>query len=381
MLAPEVVLFQRAKALQVALRYEQALDAYDAAWQARPGYAAPLVGKAMLLMSLKRFEAAREALDRAIAAKPGYAEARYVKGELLLLLGERREGWTLYESRLASRNHRDDPRTSPIPCWHGEPLPAATLLVHGEFGLGDFLMFARYLPLLEPLVGRVVLLARDPLVRLLAASFPGCTVVGKRTALPAADVRCSVLSLPHLLDARVPSIPAGIPYLTVPEPVRAKWQARLGPRSRPRVGVMAAGNSDRELDRDPLRSRSLPATALGPLLQLPVEFHSLQRVPAGLPALVDHSPAIEDLADTGALALQMDLVVSVDTSVAHLAGGLGVPLWVLLPFASDYRWERGAVTSWYPHAHLFRQQVPGQWDAPVRDAAAAMPGHLHLGPP
>jgi hypothetical protein len=374
--APEVALFQRAKALQVALQYEQALDAFESAWQARPGYAAPLVGKAMLLMSLKRFEAASEALDRAIAAKPGYAEARYVKGELLLLMGERREGWALFESRLASRHHRDDPRTSSIPYWHGQPLPGGTLLVHGEFGLGDFLMFARYLPLLEPLVGRVVLAPRDSLVRLLAESFPGCTVVGRRTTLPDADFRCSVLSLPHLLSDLVSSIPAGIPYLTVPEPVLAKWRARLGPRSRPRVGVMAAGNSNRDMDRDPLRSRSLPATALGPLLQLPVEFHSLQREPAGLPAVVDHSHAIEDLADTGALALQMDLVVSVDTSVAHLAGGLGVPLWVLLPFASDYRWERGASTSWYPHAHLCRQQVPGNWEGPVGELAAALASRL-----
>ena len=107
----------------------------------------------------------------------------------------------------------------------------------------------------------------------------------------------------------------------------------------------------------------------------------MQLAPTGLPVLMDHSSAIEDLADTGALALQMDLVISIDTSIAHLAGGLGVPLWVLLPFASDYRWELGARTSWYPHARLFRQQVPGRWDGPVRELVAALSGHFHLPQP
>lgn len=383
--APEVLL-QRARLLQYVGRHDEALAAYAMAAASRSDYAAPLVAKAQLLTSLRRYDEARAAIEQAIAAKPHYAEARYIKGELLLLLGELEAGWELFESRLAARFHKHDPRTAAIERWRGEPLPGMALLIQGEIGLGDFLMFARYLPFAQALAGCVILAARKPLMRVLAESFPDCTVVHNRNALPPADRYCTVMSLPHLLRDQVRKWPSDVPYLKVPGDAVAKWRALLGPKTRPRIGLMASGRVLRVIDRDPLKNRSIPAAALRPLLDLPFDFHSLHNEgPSSEDAaddrLADHSGRIEDLADTGALALQMDLVVSIDTSIAHLAGGLGIPLWVLLPFASDYRWERGPGTSWYPHARLFRQQVPGHWDSPVRDLVTALAGHFHLPQP
>jgi hypothetical protein len=373
--APEAALFQKGKALQRELEHEAALAAFDAAWRARPGYAAPLVAKAMLLAALRRFGEARIAIDAAIEAKPHYAEARYVKGELLLLMGEMRGGWDLFESRLAMRSHRDDPRTQGIPRWTGEPIAGASLLVESEIGLGDFLMFARYLPTVQQRVGQVVIASRGPLVRLLAESFPGCVVVPRAADLPPADFRCSVMSLPSVLGEAGGGVPQQVPYLRVPQHARAKWEGLVETaRAVPRVGLAWYSRSDREMDLDPMRCRQIPPGAIAPLLEAPVQFHSLQREPladARLP-VIDHSRHIDDLADTAALAQRMDLVISIDTAQAHLAGALGLPLWVALPFASDYRWGQGDTTVWYPSARLVRQHVPGRWDPVVRDLVSML---------
>ncbi|MEZ0247543.1 MAG: tetratricopeptide repeat protein [Methylophilaceae bacterium] len=364
-------LFHRAQLLQAVKRFDDAIASFDRAIEAKPDYAAALVGRGQLLADLNRYDEALASCERAIAAKPGYTEAHYVKAELLLLRGDFEQGWELYERRWDTKARSGGRQFARCPLWSGEPIAGKTLLIHPEVGLGDFVMFSRFFPLIGPLGAKVVVHSPPALAALLASSFDGVTVIPKGNPVPPVDVQCPIMSLPRAFKMAPETIPAGVPYLRTAPQTQARWLEALGQRGRlARIGLVWSGKADRAIDRSPLKNRSLPLALLAPWLQLPFEFHSLQReiLPddadtlAALGRIKDHRSELDDFSDTAALAGEMDLVISIDTSVAHVAGALGKKLWVLLPYSSDYRWPRGnGSTPWYPTATLFRQNLPGDW--------------------
>ncbi len=314
---------------------------------------------------------------RALALKPDYAPAHWNMAMLKLLLGEYEEGWKHYEWRWLDWE-KEFARNLPQPLWLGDtPIAGKTLLVYPEQGYGDFIQFCRYLPMLDALGAKVVVEvppALLPLVSTLQGSF---TLVPSGQPLPAFDLQCPIMSLPLAFRTTVDTIPANVPYLFA-DPARLQvWRLRLGPKARMRVGITWSGNPTHKNDLN----RSIPARLLAPLLALPVDFHALQKDvrPEDAAALAQyanvqvHSADLGDFADTAALAQEMDLVISVDTSVAHVAGALGRPVWLLLPFNPDYRWLLGRSDSpWYPTATLFRQPVIGDWASAISQVAARL---------
>jgi tetratricopeptide (TPR) repeat protein len=329
---------------------------------------------AIALADQGRVHEAMAVLDLAAGQDPADADTRHHRAMLLLLQGRLAEGWAAYEARFDTKQGRPDRRGFAQRLWEGESLCGRTILLHAEQGLGDTLQFCRYAPLVARSGGRVVLEVQPPLKSLLARLSGVDQIVAKGEALPDFDVHCPLLSLPHVIGTVRDTIPAEIPYLTPPSEARARWHERLSKDDRQRVGVVWAGNPRHVNDR----RRSLPFEALAPLWAVPrVAWFSLQvgpqaadlgQAPSGL--IEDLSPDLVDFAETAAALVQLDLVVTADTAVAHLAGALGKPAFVMLSFAPDWRWLRqGANSPWYRSLRLFRQDAGRRW-APVIDAVA-----------
>lgn len=343
---------------------------------------------AVLFESGRPAEAA-QILRHAIALAPRHAEAHSYLSMALLAQGDLENGFAEYEWR---RAHLGFPAMDPtIPEWRGGMLEGRTILLYGEQGLGDVLQFARYASVAAAVGGRVLLQVPGPLVRLLA-SVPGVAqVIAAGQPLPRFDCHLPLMSLPLVVGTRLDTIPLNIPYLR-PDPVDvAAWAERLEGVEGLKVGLVWSGNP-RPHDRDANlvdRRRSLPLTAFAPLAGIPgLTFISLQKgepateassPPTGM-TLLDRTDAITDFAHTAALVAQLDLVISVDTSVAHLAGALGKPVWVLSRFDACWRWLGNRPDSpWYPTARIFGQPRPGDWPsvmAAVAEALAAEQGRL-----
>jgi tetratricopeptide (TPR) repeat protein len=395
-------LFLRGTALSALARSAAAVTALRAAIDADPANAAAHLNLGNALADLDALEAAEAAVTRAIALDPALLEAHVSLGFILtsrgrlaeavaaceaaialqpdcaqahwnlavaaLLDGDFARGFAEYEWRKRHDRFRHDFVDLPGPVWTGDDPAGRTILVHAEQGFGDTIQFARYLPLIAARGARVVLACDARLVRLFDL-LPGITPVPADGALPRYDAWIDQMSLPRVFATRPATIPSACGYL-MPDPVRvAAWWAAL-PAGK-KVGVAWAGNPAHSNDR----RRSLPPAALAPLLAVRcTSFVSLQPGPrsaeAGLPAL---PMPLTDYADTAALVANLDLVVTVDTSVAHLAGALGVPCWVLLPFAPDWRWRLGCRESgWYASVRLFRQPAPGAWHDVVASVAAEL---------
>jgi hypothetical protein len=292
-----------------------------------------------------------------------------------LLKGDFERGLLHHEWRWHVRDLRMGGRRMEKPAWRGEPLNGARILLHAEQGSGDTLQFLRYAPLVAARGGRVTIEVAAELKRL-AMSLKGVEqVIGLGEALPAFDQHCPLLSLPLAFGTTMATIPGEIPYLAAPEPLLAEWRARLAASAAPRVGLIWAGRPEHRRDRD----RSIALAALAPLADTGATFYSLQKGPAaaqakGPPAgmvLHDLGAALGDFADTAAAMSALDLVITVDTSPAHLAGAIGKPVWLLLTHAPDWRWFLEREDSpWYPTARLFRQTTRGDW-APVIARVAA----------
>ncbi|WP_312552796.1 tetratricopeptide repeat protein [Massilia sp.] len=368
-------------------RDDEAQTAYRHALAARPSYAKTLNNLGTLLQRQERMEAAEEAYRAAAAADANYPEARWNLGFLLLGQGRLEEGWPWMEARYdpaLARPIAVAPRLA-CPQWRGEELAGRAIVVWPEQGFGDQVQFVRYLPLLKAAGARqVTLVCHDPLLPLLR-NAPGADRVlaaSEVARLGPHDYWVFMLSLPMHFRTTLATVPAGIPYLSV-DPVRAGcWRARLAggaeEEGRLRVGLVWRGFGGHVNDAH----RSLPGLAsLAPLWSVPgVSFVSLQRGMDGEPveadgsrALLDIGAEIADFADTAAIVEALDLVICVDTAVAHVAGALGKPCWVLLPAVHpDWRWLRGRSDSpWYPGVmRLYRQQHPGDWDHVVRAVAA-----------
>jgi hypothetical protein len=365
-------------------RFDAALASYDAAIAAAPGYADAHCNRGNLLGDMMRFEEALQSFDLAIAADPGYAQARYCKSLVSLLLGDWESGWRDFEWRwenphCASIKER---RNFPQPQWLGaEPLEGRSILLYGEQGLGDVIQFCRYATLVAERGARVILQAPRALGNLLR-SLPGVAqVVAPGEPLPHFDFHCPLLSLPLAFHSTPATIPARVPYLRSSIGKSQQWRDKLGAAAKPRVGVVWSGGF--RADQPELwavnNRRNIPLAEMAGLIHPGMEFYSLQKgEPAeselaqckagagAAPELIDVARELHDFEDTAALIEQLDLVISVDTSTAHLAGALGKPVWILNRFDTCWRWFLQRTDSpWYPTARIYRQERPHDWSGVV----------------
>jgi Flp pilus assembly protein TadD len=349
---------------------EQAIASYERALALHPDYVDAHSNLGLSLQLLGRFDEASAQYERAVALNPEYAHARWNQALLQLLFGDFALGLRNYEWRWQAANK---PRSLKQPQWHGEPLNGARILLDVEQGLGDTLQFLRYLPMVQAAGGSVVFGIPANLHRL-AAELPGFAHLGTSgEPMPEFEWHCPLMSLPLAFGTTLETIPAQVPYLTVPADTQCKAASLPWPARGLRVGIAWAGSPTHLGDR----FRSIPFALLEPLLRVDgAHFFSLQLGPEAATAegpITDLAPAITDLADTAALMQQLDLVIAVDTAVVHLAGALGRPVWVMLPFSPDWRWLLDREDSpWYPTMRLFRQPGFGDWPSVVEAVRTAL---------
>ncbi|MBS0559540.1 MAG: tetratricopeptide repeat protein [Proteobacteria bacterium] len=366
-----------AAAYQKLCRMPEALREAAAAVAAQPTSTDSLVTLAMVQIDLDQHEQAKISLMRAIGNHPDAPEPHLGLAQVLLAQGEMAPGWIEYEWRNRMNvAHNTLPRIT-SPYWNGMRIPTGRILLIGDQGYGDSIQFARYIPLVTERCRDVVLGCSAELAPLLS-DVPGVGQCFSRwDAIPPHAAHCRLSSLPLMFGTTVDTIPAKHPYLAADPQRVAAWRDRLGPRWLPRIGLAWSGRPTHPND---LR-RSVALHRLAPLSSArPAQFVCLQKpLPpsdeaalAAFPGMIDLSDALADFGETAALIENLDLVVSVDSAVAHLAGALGKPCWLLLSKAADWRWmvERSD-SPWYPTIRLFRQHIPGAWDdlvQSVRDA-------------
>ena len=355
--------------------YEEALASYDRAIALRPGDAMAYSNRSGVLKHLLRFDEALRSCESAIALAPDIAFGHWNHSLLLLLLGDLRAGFEKYHMRWQTDTFQVIRRKFPEPMWLGqENLKGLSLLIHTEQGLGDTIQFARYAQVLAERGARVVFEVEPALYDLLR-TLPGVdTLVRQRDPLPAFDLYCPLMSLPIGCGTTLETVPCAVPYLrTNPAKVWA-WQDRLGPKTRPRVGLVWSGSTTHQADH----LRSLMLSDLLDSLPAEFEYISLQKevrsadmVAVQASGMAHYGDDLLTMDDTAALCACMDLVIAVDTSVAHLVGAMGLPVWVLLPHMPDWRWllERSD-SPWYPSARLYRQERAGDWSAPLAQVQA-----------
>jgi Flp pilus assembly protein TadD len=351
---------------------------------------APAAANALNNLGIALFDQGRAAeaeasFRKALRLQPDLADARNSLASMLLLDGRLKEGWEEYEWRWKTRDLAPTARGFAAPMWRGEPLRGRTLLIWAEQGFGDTLQFCRYASMVEP-GARVVLEVQPPLAGLLA-SLPGSPrIVGRGEPLPPFDLHCPLHSLPRLFGTTLDTVPAAIPYLAADPARAAAWRERLADLSGLRVGLVWAGES--RADRPRLSAvdarRSTTLKSLAPLADVyGVAFVSLQQGPPSAQAahppvgmnLTDFTAELADFADTAGLIESLDLVISVDTSVAHLAGALGKPVWLLNRYDTCWRWLLNRDDSpWYPSLRQFRQPSPGDWLSVIYSAREALRG-------
>ena len=363
-------------------RPEEALAAYDRALRLAPENARLLTNRSVALRRLDRPHEALMSASRALTSAPDFAEARFAESVARLSLGDFSAGWRGYEARWSVGLLAAQRRNFTAPLWLGrEPLDGKDILLHAEQGLGDTIQFIRYAPLLRRRGAKTIILEAHPeLTRLLSCIPEIDVVVARKEPLPHFDVHCPLLSLPLACATELETIPADIPYIAAAEDEVTAWRQHL-PQQRPRVGLAWSGQRSHDNDHN----RSLPLATLLPLLDLAdVSFVNLQHEVRDSDAAVLRSEQrlfridrkFRDFAETAAAVSCLDAVISVDSAVAHLAGAMGQPLLLLLPFAADFRWLRERQDSpWYPTARLYRQPNFGDWAGAIatlsRDLARA----------
>jgi tetratricopeptide (TPR) repeat protein len=354
-------------ALHAQGKLDEAVACYERALAIKPDYADAQNNLGISLQAHGNLDEAVACYERALAIQPDYADAHWNRSLAQLLLGDFAAGWRNYEWRSHRKNA---PRSFPQPLWRGEPLHGRRILLHAEQGLGDSLQFLRYVPMVQAAGGTVVLNVPDKLRRI-AAQLPGVAeLVSSGDALPHLDCHCPLMSLPLAFGTTLETIPARVPYLSVPKDALEAAAAIAWPATGLRVGLVWAGSPTHPDDH----FRSMPFSLLEQLFDVEsVHFFSLQMGPAAAqPAAVqaeftDLAPVTGDMADTAAQISHLDLVITVDTSVAHMAGALAKPTWVLLSSAADWRWLRQREDSpWYPTMRLFRQPKLGDWHSVVK---------------
>jgi tetratricopeptide (TPR) repeat protein len=379
-LRPDYVeaLDNRGVALHDLRRFEEALASYDRVLAVQPDYAKAFVDRGATLREQRRFAEALACYDRALALRPDYVEAHANEGMCRMLIGDFDRGWPKIEWGWIAARQKNVTRSFSQPQLFGSNgLEGKTVLLHAEQGFGDMIQFCRYVPLVAERGARVIFEVYEPL-RALMSTLPGVAqFVTTGEPLPDFDMHCPLLSLPLALEAGSATILSQTPYLRPSPRAVMDWNERLGPRHRPRIGLAWSGRPSHDNDHN--RSMRL-STLLSSLAGFDATYVSLlQDVRADdAPVLqgsgvLDFGKELKTFADTAALIANLDLVISVDTSVAHLAGALAKPLWLLLPFTPDWRWLLDRDDSpWYPTARLFRQDETRAWDSVMARVRAAL---------
>jgi tetratricopeptide (TPR) repeat protein len=369
--------YNRGVALHDLGRYADAIDAHDSVLATTPEHPGAWLNRGRALAALKRFDDALASYGKAKAIQKDNPDIHFMESLALLTVGDYRRGFEKYEARWR-RSGMPEQKSRGRPLWRGDyPLNRKTVLLHAEQGLGDTIQFARYVPQLAATGANVILEVQPELTALLSRLEGAKTVIAHGAVAPAYDVHCPLGSMPLALKTEPSNIPAPIPYLSADDGRLAKWTTRLGALARPRIAIAWSGNASHLNDRN----RSMPFARLAPLLSSPARFISIQRElraedEAALAAeqRVTHvGSELNDFDDTAAVIALCDLVIAVDTAVVHLAGAMGRAVWVMLPFAPDWRWTLdGDSTPWYPTARLFRQTSLGDWDGVVARVAAEL---------
>jgi tetratricopeptide (TPR) repeat protein len=359
-------------------RDEEALERFERVLRLSPDYPGALSNRGNALKALGRPREAIAAYRQALAVDAGNPDIHHNLSLALLASGEWEEGWREYALRHGAKQYAGAARYFTQPLWRGDAdLAGRTILLYAEQGFGDTMMFARYVPLVARRGARVVLEVQPRLATLFQGLEGVAQLVAGGEPLPEFDLQCPLPSLPLAFGTTRQNVPAPIPYSAGAGPGGTDWNAMLAGVSRPQVGIVWSGNPGYNLDR----SRSIDLAALEPVLSVPgVGFVSLQKEVSSRDAEllarrgIPHSgPAQQDFRDAAALVAQLDLVLSVDTSVAHLAGSVGKPLWMMLAQVSDWRWGNTEKDgAWYPQARQFRQARRGDWSAPVARIAEAL---------
>ena len=360
----------RSIALTYMMRPPQALASCDKAIALTPNYAEAYNNRGNILQDLKRFEEALAAYEKAIALKPDYDVAHNNRAYLLLLMGRFDEGWREHEWRKKKHDGPIASKSYDQPLWLGEQnIQGKTIFAWWEQGFGDTIQFCRYAKLLEARGSKVVMSVQQPLLALLKSISPRIEVIDHDAT--EFDYHCPLMSLPLAFHASLDSIPSEPRYLTAESELRVAWEGRLPPKTKPRIGVVWSGSATHGI-----YNRSMPLETFMALLHPGADWICLQK------EINDNDVAIlrqdgrvtffgddlRDFSDTAALVDLLDLVITIDTSTAHLAGALGKPVWVLLPYNADWRWLLDRNDSpWYPSIRLFRQREIGNWNHVVED--------------
>jgi len=367
-------------------RLDEAAQNFRRATELKPDLAEAFLNLGLALHNQGRFEEALAQYRRAAGIRPDYADAHMAEAFALLTTGRdfaQALAKLEWRWRLADRKLRGFKQ----PLWRGEALNGKTILLHAEQGFGDSLMLLRYAPMVAARGGRVVIEVPKALARLATRVAGGpFPVVAEGAALPAFDVQCPLMTLPAALGTTLDTIPSQVPYLAADPAAVRRWGERLGAAAGLKVGIAWAGNPAHRNDRQ----RSLTLDRFAALFDLPgVRWFSLQvgaragdlaTLPPG--QVTDLAPELTDFAETAAALANLDLVITVDTAPAHLAGALGKPTWILLPLSPDWRWFADRADSpWYPTARLFRQGAPGDWDGAIAAVRAALRERLAAGVP
>jgi tetratricopeptide (TPR) repeat protein len=383
----------RANALSDLNRPLDAQASYERALAASSTFADAWNNLGLTYVDLNRHADALACYERALSLAPDSAEAHWNRALCLLQTGDLAAGFAEYEWRWRRKRIAPSRRSFDAPLWLGDaPLAGKTILLHAEQGLGDTLQFCRYAALVAKQGARVVLEVQPELTRLLAGLEGVDVLVTAGEPLPAFDYHCPLLSLPLALRTVIETIPADTPYLFADAQASARWGSRIGeavPRNMLKVGLVWAGGHRAhvpELRKNDAR-RSLSADRFAPIIEVPgIQFFSLQKGDKAAQQLaemrerheasrqlIDWTDELGDFAETAALVDNLDLVISVDTSTAHLAGAMNKPVWILNRLDTCWRWmlERED-TPWYPSARLFRQPALGDWDSVIGNVARAL---------
>lgn len=361
-------------------RFADAVASYDRTLTINPSHADAHENRGNALSWLGRHEDALHAYRRALSLRPDSPDLHYALAYAHLRHGDYREGFKEYEWRLRQPDNISRQADYRRPLWLGTPpLDGKSILLASEQGLGDTLQFARYVPLVAAMGARVVLRVQSPLRALLAA-LPGVAItIDQDENIPPTDYHCPLPSLPLAFATEIATIPSPGAYIAAPAGRIEPWRERL-PQARRRIGIAWRGNPKHRDDR--LRSMALAQFA--PLLQTPgTAFVSLNPgIPpeeaaalAAMPSVTNLAPDLRDFADTAAVLASLDLVIAVDTAIAHLAGAIGRPVWIMIASSNDWRWLNGREDSpWYPTVRLFRQPAFGDWGSVVARVGRELQG-------